>query len=142
MKYIFPAFEKAIKYDAFFESIDLKNRLEKEYLNSRVCVDYYGLHQDYDTYDLYFTTRNLPYKVIKSYGLELRPPELNYYYDVVGEDLYLYKVSEVEKHKKQRKHHYNLLHYDVKDLQWIDSLFYTLYEWWLKLKHKLGRINN
>lgn len=137
-EYDFPSFEKAVKYDAFFESIDLKNRLEKEYPNAKICVDYYGLHRDYHSYDLCFSSNNLPYKIVGSYGLELRPPELNYYYDVKGDDLFLYNISEAQKHKQQRRHHYNLLHYDVKDLQWIDSLFYTLYEWWLRLKIILG----
>ena len=138
-KFNFPQFEQALKYDAFFESIDLKNRIEGDYPEARICVDYYGLHRDYDSYDLCFSTANLPYKIVKSYGLELRPPELNYYYNIKGEDLILYDTSKEENHKKQRKHHYNLLHYDVKDLQWIESLFYTLYEWWLKMYRFIHR---
>lgn len=97
------------------------------------------LHRDYDSYDLCFSSNNLPYKIIKSYGLEMRPPELNYYFNVEGNDLFLYDISVKEQHKKRRSHHYNLLHYDVKELQWIDSLFYTLFEWWLKLKKVFDR---
>ncbi len=133
-KFHFPPLEKALKYDAFFESVDLKEQLEHEYPNMKVCVDYYGLHRDYDSYDICLSTENLPYKIIKSYGLEMRPPELNYYYKVEGEDLFLYDISVTEKHRKNRRHHYNMLHYDLKELQWIDSLFYTLYEWWLKIR--------
>ncbi|MDE6566760.1 MAG: glycosyltransferase family 2 protein [Lachnospiraceae bacterium] len=137
----FPQFENALKYDAFFESVDLKSRLEKEHPGCKICIDYYGLHRDYASYDLCFSSADLPYRIVKSYGLELRPPELNYYYDVKGEDLFLYDISVSEKHKRRRQHHYNMLHYDVKDLQWVDSLFYTLYEWWLKLKKSLWKIS-
>lgn len=133
-KFHFPRFEDALKYDAFFESIDLRYCLERTYCGRKICVDYYGLHRDYDSYDFCFSSANLPYKIIKSFGLEMRPPELNYYYNIEGDDLFLYDISTSQKPKKDRKHHYNLLHYDVKDLQWIDSLFYTLFEWWMKLK--------
>lgn len=133
-RFSFPKFEEALKYDAFFESIDLKEQLGKTYAGQKVCIDYYGLHRDYAAYDLCFSSANLPYKIIKSYGLEMRPPELNYYNEIEGEDLFLYDLSVGEKHKKHRRHHYNLLHYDVRDLQWIDSLFYTLFEWWMKIK--------
>jgi len=137
-KFRFPKFDDALKYDAFFESINLKEHLEKIYQSSKVCIDYYGLHRDYDSYDFCFSSANLPYKVIESYGLEMRPPELNYYYKVEGEDLFLYDISTEQQHKKKRKHHYNLLHYDMKDLHWIDSLFYTLFEWWMKIR-RLGK---
>lgn len=137
-KFHFPMFGDAVKYDAFFESMDLKKELETEYSGKKVCVDYFGLHRDYDSYDLCFSSVNLPYRVIRSYGLEMRPPELNYYYNVKGSDLLLYDLSVREHHKKQRRRHYNAVRYDVKDLQWIDSLFYTLYEWWLKVKRLFG----
>lgn len=130
----FPCFEDAVKYDAFFESDLGKNFLEKQYPGQKVCVDYFGLHWDYSDFDLCLTAKHMNKKIIRKYGLELRPCELNYIYNILGEDLYLYDLSEDEKNPISRKHHYNLLRYDVKELHWIESLFYTLYTWWLKIK--------
>lgn len=133
-KFSFPTFEAAIKYDAFFESNLLKEKIERRFHGKRVCVDYFGLHDDYEEYDICFSTAELSYEVIENYGLELRPPELNYLYNIPGDDLFLYNLKRKCKHKRRKSHHYNMIHYDVKDLQWIDSLFYTLYEWWKKVR--------
>lgn len=134
-EYTFPDFESAVKYDAFFESIGLKEIIEKRW-NKRVCIDYYGLHNTYKEHDICFSSSLLPYKVIESYGLEMKPPELNYIYNIVGNDLYLYDLSENVKRKKDRRHHYHLIRYDVKELHWIDACFYTIYEWYKKIRKK------
>lgn len=134
---VFPEYEKAIMYDAFFESIILKRILEKKFSGAKICVDYYGLHSNYSDYDIGISTAELPYKVIASYGLELRPPELNYIWEIQGKDIFLYDFKCVKKNKKRKRHHYNLIYYDVKDLQWIDSLFYTLYQLWEKMLNKI-----
>lgn len=133
-KWNFPTFEEAVSYDAFFENVSIKALIEQRYTGKQVCIDYYGLHIDYENYDLCLTTKKLNRKIIQRYGLELRPPELNYIYNISGDDLYLYDLSTEKKNHLSRKHHYNMLRYDVKELHWIDSLFYTLYTWWLRIK--------
>lgn len=81
-------FEPSVIYDAFFENKNIPVWLgltEKE-----VCVDYYGDKVNRE-HKQYWLSRNLlPYKVIKSFGLQLRPYELNIKYNVEGRDLFLY----------------------------------------------------
>lgn len=134
-KFVFTEPDNLVKYDTFFESLDLKRDIESKY-SKKVCVDYYGLHSNYAEFDLCFSSEILPYKVIESYGLEMRPPELNYYYNISGEDLFLYDIKTRCNVKKKREHHYKLLRYEVKELHWIESLFYSLYEMYLSLIQK------
>jgi hypothetical protein len=128
-KYRFPEFDEAVKYDAFFESVELKEYLEKQY-KKKVCIDYFGVRDGFKGYDYALSSRVLPYKCIKSYGLEMRPVELNVYFDINGNDLYLYDCSTKIKTRKNRQHHFNLVKYEVKDLSWQDSLFYFLWYWY------------
>lgn len=131
-KYRFPDFDEAIKYDAFFESIELKKYLETQF-NKKVCIDCFGTRDGFEGYDFALSSRILPYKCIKSFGMEMRPEELNIYYDIPGNDLYLYDCNVISKMYKNRQHHFNLVKYEVKDLSWQDSLFYFLWYWYRKI---------
>lgn len=129
----FPEFEHAIKYDAFFESIGLKEQIEKEYGN-KACIDYFGLHRNYEEYHYVLSTEVLPYHIIKTFGLKMKPFELNYLYNVPGEEIFLYDTSKKEKNRKKKSLHFMKVKYEVNDLSWQDALFYVLYGWWIKRK--------
>jgi len=133
----FVKFDDAVKYDTFGESIELKNIMEKKY-QKKVCIDYYGTRRNHDTYDLCLSSVLLPYKVVESYGLQMYPYELNYLYNIQGEDLYIYDLKNHAKQKRDWRHHYHLVQYEVRLLSWVDSLFYTLYQWLLKVKGLFG----
>ncbi|GFI34871.1 hypothetical protein IMSAGC014_01374 [Bacteroidaceae bacterium] len=111
--------------------------MEKKY-QKKVCIDYYGTRRNHDTYDLCLSSVLLPYKVVESYGLQMYPYELNYLYNIQGEDLYIYDLKNHAKQKRDWRHHYHLVQYEVRLLSWVDSLFYTLYQWLLKVKGLFG----
>lgn len=94
--YNFTTFEEMIKYDAFFESIDLKKQIEEKY-KKKVCIDCYGNHIGYGDADLLLSTVHLSYKILESYGLEMAQPELNYLYKIQGDELFLYDMHEKAK---------------------------------------------
>lgn len=94
--YNFAAFEKMVKYDAFFESIDLRKQIEKEY-GKKVCIDCYGNHTGYSNADLLLSTAYLPNKILESYSLAMVQPELNYRYKIFGNELFLYDLHEKSK---------------------------------------------
>lgn len=57
------------------------------------------------------SSRVLPYKVIKTFALQMRPQEQNIIYDVQGNDIFLYD-TEIEASKSQgndEENHYYLL---------------------------------
>ena len=82
-------------YDAFFENV----RVSKDRL------DLYGYKQITDDIDKLISTKALPYKVIESYGLHLRPHEMNVALKMPGNDIFLYDVktsSEPPKYNEAR----------------------------------------
>lgn len=84
-------FDKLVKYDIYFNNDQLV-----EWLNipmEDLCLDIYGfLRKTKKRYIL--STRTLPYRIIKSFALNMRPIELNVKYNIKGKGLYLYDTSE------------------------------------------------
>lgn len=88
-KYILPDFENAMKYDGFYERKELGEIIG----NTEICIDLYGLKQNKMCKRYWLTTKIAPYKVIKSFGLELYPIEENVIKHVSGHTIYLYDTS-------------------------------------------------
>lgn len=92
--------EERIRYDAFYENENLKTYLEKKY-DDTVEVDLYGT-KCFDNKQRYLlSTQVLPYKIINKYGLQLRPMELNIYFEIDGEEIFLYDTCEKVKLKRK-----------------------------------------
>lgn len=107
--YMFPDFESAVKYDAFFESIDLRQHIEKKY-GKKVAVDYYGTRDSYGNAQLCFTRKVLPYEILEMYGDDMIQPELNYIYNIQGEDIILYDLEKPAK-EVERVENRNLIYF-------------------------------
>lgn len=90
-EYHFAAFETMVKYDAFLENVELKERIEKKY-GKKACIDCYGCHAGYGDADLLLSPVHLRNSIIESYGLDMVQPELNYIYEVPGSELFLYDM--------------------------------------------------
>lgn len=96
-------------YDAFFESKALGKKLGYDNLE----VDLYGVKK-YAADTKYVLTRlRLPYKVLSSWGLFLRPVEANVLLDIPGNDIYLYDLS-VPAKNKNRSSDSRIVEYDLK----------------------------
>lgn len=82
--------DDAVKYDAFFENQGLYKycNVDKEEL----MVDLYGNHMGTDRRYL-LTKKELPYKIINSWGDRMVPHEMNLIYDVPGDDIFLYDLG-------------------------------------------------
>lgn len=88
------------KYNGFFESQNFG-----EYLKlNKLVVDYYKLKNESEIAKSRYliTTENLNKKVIKSWGLNLVPYELNIIENIPGTDIYLYDMS-VSENKRNTK---------------------------------------
>lgn len=82
-------------YDSFFENIKIY-----EWLNlspKELCIDYYGDKGNRENMRYWLSRKQVPYKIIKSYGLVMKPYELNVKFNIEGNDLFLYDtaISEV-----------------------------------------------
>ena len=85
-----PFNDEAIKYDVYFEN----QNFFKD--NIKDCeIDLYGAKYRANVCKKKYllTTLELPYEIVKSYGLYLRPIELNILMEVSGRDIFLYDLT-------------------------------------------------
>jgi len=86
-----------IRYDGFFENEKLHEALGVD--ESECCIDFYGEKDNRERRRYWLTTSSQPYKLVTSYGLVLKPYELNVLYQVKGNDLFLYDTTVVSEKK-------------------------------------------
>lgn len=89
-------------YDIYYENIFLKDYLSKKGF-SNLVVDLYGSKKIKSEYQYLLTSKKLNFKIIKSYGLKLKPPELNIFHDIKGEDIFLYNTNVKRDNKYLKK---------------------------------------
>ncbi len=97
-QYVTLPFEQLVKYDIYSNNLLLPSVLNLS--REDVCLDLYGVRPNDRKCKYYLTVKRLPYKVVKSYGLYMRPQELNVIENIPGNDIFLYDTSEVEKKPK------------------------------------------
>lgn len=81
----------AVRYDAFFERMGLESRIGIP--DNELCVDLYGMKEDHEGRRYLLSTRQYQYKIIRSYGMSLRPHEVNVVYQEEGECIFLYDTT-------------------------------------------------
>ena len=112
--YVFPPYQEAVKYDIFFERIfDVVNGINGD----EICVDINGLKRTTNNKKYILTTKKLPYKKIASFGMIMRPVDLNIIHLVSGNDIYLYQCNSNDNipiccYSKSRKE------YETYDISW------------------------
>jgi len=90
-----------VKYDGFFE-----NEAIPEWLGidaKDICVDFYGYNGNKLHKRFWLTREVLPYKIVKSFALQMKPYEWNIIKDIPGEDLFLYDTTIADNHKKEER---------------------------------------
>ena len=66
-----------------------------------MCFDLYGERTDYDKKSKVLTQKKLPYQVVDSYALTLKPHEMNYLCGLKGNDIHLYDLTLPREEEKQ-----------------------------------------
>ena len=89
--YRMPCVESLQRYDSFCNNECLYDWLSIS--PEDICLDVFGIHER-NKQRFILSTRILPYKISKSYALNMRPIELNVKYDIAGKGLYLYDTLE------------------------------------------------
>ncbi|MCX2473228.1 hypothetical protein OQZ33_02670 [Pedobacter sp. MC2016-05] len=95
---------QATKYDVFFERINLDLGLP----NNDVCIDIYGLKPITPNQRYLLTSKEYPFYLLRSFGLYMRPHELNITFKVKGRNIFLYDTSKVIDHPKKVKKDKNI----------------------------------
>lgn len=87
-EYHFLPFDKMVKYDIYCTNEDIYRWLGMG--KDELCVDWYGLSENKQGCRYVLSLQKLPCKILKSYGLFMRPVELNVKYNIDGEGIFLY----------------------------------------------------
>lgn len=80
-------FENLVKYDIYGQNLEISSLLGLK--TDDIVIDLYGLKEVYNK-RFVLCPFNLPYKMVRSFGVNLRPIELNIMSAIDGDDLFLY----------------------------------------------------
>ena len=124
--YLFSTLEKSkAVYDAFYENIKLANKLGFGSLEE-CCIDLNGFKPLPENKGHLLTTKQLPFQIVKTFGLRLKPIDYNIIYKIEGADIYLYNTAIAAKNTFSRTR-YKLLEYNYKIITLKDA-FYLFYQ--------------
>lgn len=139
--YHFPESENAIKYDIFFENQNLGKYLLNKTGGKEICVNLYG-DKYMGGYEFALTKRQLPYHIVQSFALQMQPQELNVYYNISGEDIFLYDLRKKERNKQVGSffQRYKILDYNVKYISFKNAMIYSLFRFKESLHSILKRL--
>lgn len=114
IKYRFPDNDKAIKYDVFFERVDMNIQT---YEGKNVILDLYGNKKDFIDGDILFSSAAHPYRVIDTLQLKHRPHEYNCVFMEKGQGIFVYDLKTAAKPPKHFNNRIRTI-YDVRTLSW------------------------
>lgn len=143
-EYRFAPIAEANRYDSFYEFI-LPEKFEINGIYGKdISLDLNGMKRHSMGRDYLLSCQNLDFKVVKSFGLAMRPVENNILYYVPGEYFKLYKIPDKDKtfHEKNKKGYryrqsYERLRYEHNDMTWRLLVYYTTLEIVKKIRTKL-----
>lgn len=128
--------DKLIKYDVYFERVDLslKSLLN---INGKVCLNLYGARQKFDNYDYMISCDNFCYEIERRFRLKLRPIELNLIYQEEGNDIFVYNLNK-KNNKMSKNGNINVYKYDLRTITWRKCVAILLYEIKNKITSKIN----
>lgn len=117
VEYRLPTYERAIKYDVFFERVGLEVFDE---LNGKIVLDLYGNRENFGNADYAISTARHPFRVVKTLQLRYRPIEMNCVVPVEGNGIYIYDLHSVK--RKPSGTEDIITRYDVRAIHWKKML--------------------
>lgn len=138
--YSFLAFDnsKAV-YNIFFENITLNKSIgtsEKE-----TTIDLYNNHKKPKKFWLTINQNN-HFRILKSYGLIMRPHELNVIFNIPGNDIFLYDTSESAENLFQKTNLLKIYLYDTKIALNYQLLKLVIFVFLTKIMQKIRGLVN
>ncbi len=132
--YDYPEINQGIKYDAFFERV-IENSIEN-IKTEELIIDIYGKKNlGYFKKRYAITSQRLPKKIIKKFGLVLKPHEMNVFYNISGDEIFLYDLNQKDKLLKRNDETYFMYYF---------RLYYkhkeVIYSAFRRLKKKFFRL--
>lgn len=127
-------YERLCKYDIFTNNLAVCEWLG---INKKdICLDFYGFHNNNNGCKFMLSTRILPYKIIKSFALNMRPIELNVKYNIEGNGIYLYDTLG-ETYVKKGKYTNDFIEYFLEGFNHKYLITATIEYYWNRIKAKM-----
>lgn len=117
--YIFCKLENGVKYDSFYENMDIKINGYDD-----LVIDLYGSKKEKGRYCL--STLNLPFKIEKQYALRMRPHELNILNNIEGNQIFLFNMKERGENIRSIKSINYLYYYRLNNRKVLFGMWYYL----------------
>lgn len=136
-RYCFPEFQSAIKYDAFFERVLSKCEVIDGICGSEICMDLNDCRRVTNGERYLISTRKLPYNVVKSYGIKLRPIEDNIMYNISGNDIILYDINKQIIDLPCVNISNSRTAYEMYGIEWDRQIKFGIYTFMAKVRKKL-----
>lgn len=115
ISFLLPDFNsKAVFYDGFFENIGLYNILG--YTNDELCIDLQGEWNNRLNKRYWLTTEVVDYKIVRSFGLNYRPIDLNILNDNEGNQIFLYDTTVAVKNPNKKNKRSFLYRYHLSNM--------------------------
>lgn len=118
-EYVLPDFDRLIHYDTYAQCELLKTYLKLD----NFAIDLSGNRENISKFDYLLSVRHLNCKIIKRFGVKLRPIELNVLMDIHGFDIFLYDMRVVVHNKFTKSEKQLLSDYYLRDFN--ASLLYN-----------------
>lgn len=134
LDYRFPSFERAVKYDVFFERAGIEGRIFP-CLKGEKTLDLYGNRPAFQDAGYLFSTRALPYKVVEEIQLKYRPVEMNCVSPTAGKGIFVYDLGQPCKAPKADGN--ILTRYDVRSIHWKKLIRLGVGEFMSALRDKI-----
>ena len=134
--YHFAPVKMAQKYDIYFENINIKDIFDEE-VKKGLVVDLAGYGRIEEGKRYLLSTLELPYERIKSYGLQLRPYEMNVIQNVPGNCIHLYDTF--TKNHAKRTINPDIMRYEIRGFSVRDLIPYVKVLFNESIRNKIKR---
>lgn len=136
-QYNMPDAAELVAYDLYTNNESLYEWLDME--RDELCLDIYGQGRELNDRRYLLSPKNFPYKIIRSFGLSMRPIEMNVKYGIEGNGLFLYDTHTPAKCKKDGKYPFAFLRFYFNSVGVHHIWRYALLTFKNAVKRKLGR---
>ena len=141
-KYFFKPVKEMVRYDIYWTNEEIYDwiGIPKE----DICVDFFKIRNNSISYKYLLSPVKLPCPIMKSFGLFLRPIELNVKYNIDGDGLFLYDIAPKCEIKKKKSFSTSFIDYNIRSINF--SLLYKyvirqiIYRIRIKMKHHIHLI--
>ena len=137
--YHFAPITDSQKYDIYFESTNIKDCFD-DAIRDNLVIDLAGYGRIETDKRYLLSTCSLPFKIIETYGLQLRPYEMNIFNKVPGESIFLYDTT--AKGSVKSKNNVDVMRYEVRGFSIRDLFPYVMHLLCSSLNSKIRRRGN